>query len=456
MNSVIDPSIFTLCDVRADDNRLDEATARALGTAFALRLRSDSGAVVVGRDARAGSAALSAAVIDGLVFGGANVCDIGLAPTEVAHWFAMQNDWPGAISVTASHWPPEFLGLKFLLPEGQVLHGVALSALAHPPEGVDVGRGTVARCSVVDEYVSFLTSLHAPVDLRGTSVLADAACGAMSRYADALFAELGVAVVRRCWGLGDDSKEAYIADPATPESRTEMSAAVLRSDVDIGIAWDGDGDRCIVTDNEGQSIVSAHLGALLAIDELRRASQRVIVHDVTFGPSLTVPARDLGAQVVVTAVGNPFMKSAIRRNSACYAAEASGHHYFRALGGIDSGLLCAAKVLLACARAQVSIADLVRPFREKYFVAEQETVKTADPPAALHRARTVLGEPSSELDGLSYTTDNSYLTLRASLSGGAVRVHAESTLGQDHLETLRDRACRSLDPTGSAALRGQR
>ena len=104
----------------------------------------------------------------------------------------------------------------------------------------------------------------------------------------------------------------------------------------------------------------------------------------------------------------------------------------------------------------MSIADLVRPFREKYFVAEQETVKTADPPAALHRARTVLGEPSSELDGLSYTTDNSYLTLRASLSGGAVRVHAESTLGQDHLETLRDRACRSLDPTGSAALRGQR
>jgi phosphomannomutase len=456
VNSIVDPSIFTLCDVRADDERLDEDTARTLATAFARQVRAEGETVVVGRDARQGSAALSAAVIDGLARGGANVCDIGLAPTEVAHWFALRNGWPGAISVTASHWPPQFLGLKFLLPEGQVLHGAALAALAHVRGGVDAGRGTVTRRSVVDEYVSFLTSLHAPADLRGTIVLADAACGAMSRYADALFAVLGVDVVRRCWRPGEAGGETHIVDPATPESRAEMRAAVLRSDADIGFAWDGDGDRCMVTDGDGQSIVSAHLAALLAVDEIRCASQRAIVHDVTFGPSLTVPARDAGARVVVTAVGNPFMKAAIRRNSACYAAEASGHHYFHALGGIDSGLLCAAKALLACARAEAGIAELVRPFREKYFVAEQETVKTTDPAGALHQARAVLGKPSSELDGLSYTTEESYLSLRASLSGGAVRVQVESTLGPNHLETLKDRACRSLDPAGSAALRGLR
>jgi phosphomannomutase len=450
----IDPSIFTLCDVRADDTRLDETTARVLATAFAIHLPSDSGLVVVGRDARAGSAALAAAVIDGLAYGGADVCDIGLAPTEVAHWFAMRNGWPGAISVTASHWPPEFLGIKFLLPEGQVLHGDALSALAHTAERFDVGRGTVTRRSVVEQYVSFLTSLHARVDLRGMTVLADAACGAMSPYADALFNALAVDVVRRCWHPSADDSATHITDPVTPESRAQMRAAVRQAQADIGVAWDGDGDRCIITDNEGRSVISAHLAALLALHEIPLAPQRVIVHDVTFGPSLTTPAREAGARVIVTVVGNPFIKSAIRSNSACYAAEASGHHYFHALGGIDSGLLCTVNVLLACGRAQAGIAELVRPFRERYFVAEQETVRTTDPEGAMLQARTILGEPSSELDGLSYTTDQSYINLRASLSGGAVRVHVESTVDPDHLATLQDQACRSLDPMATARLRG--
>lgn len=452
--TAIDPSIFTLCDVRAENYALDDDTARILAMAFALQIRSEGNSVVVGRDAREGSAALAAAVVDGLVRGGVNVCDIGLAPTEVVHWFAMQNDSPGAISVTASHWPPEFLGMKFLLPEGQVLHGAALSALASRPEATDASHGTVNRRSVVDQYVSFLTSLDTPVDLRGTTVLADAACGAMSPYADALFSALGVDVVRRCWYPSEAGKEAYIADPATPESRAKMHKAVLRSESDIGVAWDGDGDRCIVTDNDGRSVVSAHLAAFLALDEIQHAAHRVIVHDVTFGPSLTVPARNAGARVVATAVGNPFMKSAIRRNSACYAAEASGHHYFHALGGIDSGLLCTAKILRACGRNGTSVADLVRPFRDEYFVAEQETVKTTDPTGALGQARAMLGEPSSELDGLSYTTDESYINLRSSLSGGAVRVNVESRLGPDHLEALKTQACRSLDPTGSVAMRG--
>jgi phosphomannomutase len=423
--------------------QLDERLAREFGAAFTRVVGASS--IVVGRDMRSTSPGLAAAFAAGAAAQGADVVDIGLAATDQLYFASGSLGVPGAM-FTASHNPAQYNGIKLCragaAPVGQD------TGLAEIRELVEQGvpsyggaAGTVTQRDVLADYAAHLRSL---VDLSGSrtlKVVVDAGNGMGGHTVPAVFDGLPLEVVPLYFEL-DGSFPNHEANPIDPENLRDLQKAVGAAGADLGLAFDGDADRCFVVDERGEIVSPSVLTALIAVRELKKEPGGTIIHNVITSRAVPEIVRESGGMPVRTRVGHSFIKTTMAETGAIFGGEHSGHFYFRDFWRADSGMLAALHTLAALGETgrDTTLSRLLASY-ERYAASGEVNSEVDDQPAKMAEVRTAFaGRPGAEvdeLDGLTVQTPEWWFNVRPSNTEPLLRLNVEAA---DHasMEQLRD------------------
>jgi phosphomannomutase/phosphomannomutase/phosphoglucomutase len=430
-------SAFKAYDIRGRiPDELNETLAGRIGQAYAGFVRPKS--VVVGRDIRASSVPLQAALMGALTDCGVEVADIGLTGTEGVYFATFHGGYDGGIMVTASHNPPDYNGMK-LVREGsrpissdtglqQMRRAIESGAL--PPRAAVPGR--VRALDTRQAYLEHLLGYLRGAKLRRLKVVVNAGNGGAGLIVDALEPHLPVEFVR-INHEPDGSFPNGVPNPMLEENRTSTIEAIRRSGADLGLAWDGDYDRCFFFDEHGGFVEGYYLVGLLAEAFLKREPGARIVHD----PRLTWNTIDIvrthGGQAVLCKSGHAFIKQKMREVDAAYGGEMSAHHYFRDFAYCDSGMIPWLLVLAIISESGKSLSQLLGA-RQRLFPASGEINRGLS--ARLGDARAVIARVQAHYqaharsidftDGLSMEFDRWRFNLRGSNTEPLVRLNVES------------------------------
>lgn len=429
---------FKAYDIRGRlGHDLDEAIATRIARGFARALSARR--VVLGRDCRASSLALAQAVAQGLLAEGVEVLDLGLAGTEEMYFATSHFAADGGIEVTASHNPIDYNGMKMVRAGSAPLDAASgLARIRSLAEADDFGPAlaggtqqdvaTAARAAYVARVMSFV-DLPA---LRPLSIVVNAGNGAAGPTFDAIAAALAAAgaplTFHRMHHSPDGSFPNGIPNPLLPENRPVTAHQVLAQGADMGIAWDGDFDRCFFFDHTGAFIDGEYIVGLLAEAFLAKEPGARIVHD----PRVIWNTRDVvsraGGQAVQSRTGHAFIKQSMRDCHAVYGGEMSAHHYFRDFVYCDSGMIPWLLVAELVSRAG-PLADLVAARRAAFPSSGEINFSLPDPKAAIARVRAAheaLAIHIDETDGLSLSFPDWRFNLRSSNTEPVVRLNVES------------------------------
>jgi len=414
---------------------LNEAVAGRVGRAFGQHLAARR--VAVGRDARPSSPGLAEALIRGLREAGAEVLDLGLAGTEEVYFAAMSQDLDGGLAVTGSHNPLSDNGIKFIGRGARPLGDGDLPALRALAEGgfftSPLTRGAVAKACFKAEYINHLLGYIEPRNLPALKILANPGHGTAGPVLDLLEEALAargarIKFIKVGWEP-DGTFPLGLPNPLLPENRAYTAEAVRRSGADLGLAWDGDFDRCFFFDEDGAFIEGYYLVGLLAGFFLEKFPGAAIVHD----PRLTWNTVDIveraGGRPVVSKTGHVFMKAALRAAGAVYGGEMSAHHYFADFGFCDSGMIPWLLVLELMGRKGRPLSALVAERQALYPCSGEINFRAADGPGLLAAAESRYGPAAvkaEHLDGLSLEMPEWRFNLRASNTEPLIRLNLES------------------------------
>ena len=370
MSDTLDPSnvhaIFKAYDVRGTvPDQLDEDLARATGRAYVEVVGADK--VVVGHDMRPSSPGLAGAFADGATSAGADVTMIGLASTDQLYFASGHLQMPGAM-FTASHNPAQYNGIKMCRTNASPIgleSGLAEirdRALADAPEPSN-GSGSIEEHDVLDAYAAHLLSL-APVEGRPLKVVVDAGNGMAGHTAPAVFGRLGdtVELVPLFFEL-DGTFPNHEANPIEAENLVDLQKAVIAEGADVGLAFDGDADRCFVVDENGRAVSPSTLTALIAARELAKEPGSIVIHNLITSRAVPEIVTELGGTPVRTRVGHSYIKATMAETDAIFGGEHSGHFYFRDFWRADSGMLAALHTLAALAETDGSLSALLAAVR---------------------------------------------------------------------------------------------
>ncbi|MDB6453927.1 phosphomannomutase [Falsirhodobacter sp. 20TX0035] len=406
---------------------LDADFAARLGRAFVRHLGARC--LVVGRDNRPSSPALAQAVIGAATAEGAEVLDLGLCGTEEMYHATAHSGAGGGIMVTASHNPADYNGMKLVGP------GAAPLANLEPIHALmDVApsnRDAPVRDVAAKARAAWVRTVLGFVDrnaLRPLTILVNAGHGAAGPSFDAVAQGLegtGLRFLR----LHHDPDERFpqgIPNPLLPQNRAVTADAVRAAGADLGVAWDGDFDRCFLFDGTGAFVDGEYVVGLLAEAFLQKEPGATIVHD----PRVIWNTQDVvtraGGRAVASRTGHAFLKRTMRDTGAVYGGEMSAHHYFRDFHHCDSGMIPWLLVAEVMGRTGRSLADLVAARRAAFPSSGEVNFRVADVPAALSRVRAAFDGVEDDLDGLSLDMGNWRFNLRASNTEPLVRLNVES------------------------------
>ena len=431
--------------------QLGPAEVAALAQAFAELVRPDpAGAVVVGRDMRSTSPELAAAVAAGVTRAGLDVVDIGLASTDQLYVASGTLGLPG-VMVTASHNPAAYNGLKLCRARARPvgsdtgLHAVrdrAETLLRTPSAGGYTG--TLVRRDLLADYGRRLRDL-APVAGRRLRVVVDAANGMAGHTVPAVLDPLDVDVVPMFFRL-DGSFPNHAANPLDPATLTGLRAAVPARGADLGLAFDGDADRCFVVDERGEPVSPSAVTALIAVRALAGEPGARVVHNLICSRAVPEIVREHGGTPVRTAVGHSLVKAEMARTGAVVGGEHSGHFYFRDFWYADSGLLAALHVLAALAEGAAPLSALLAPY-QRYVASGELNARVGDPAAVLAAVRAGYADDPSvtvdELDGLTVSSPRWWFNLRASNTEPLLRLNVEG-LDAPTMLSVRDRVAATI------------
>jgi phosphomannomutase len=410
----------------------DAGLAQRIAAAFATVTGAD--AVVLARDSRESSDALADAVAAGLMARGLRVLDLGLAGTEEMYFATAHLGAGGGIMVTASHNPKDYNGMKLVGPGAMPLSDADFARVrslsSEDPDRLPGGSREVAG-AVRSAYVAHVAALVGPVGR--IRVLANAGNGAAGPTLDALAEGLAARGARldlvRMHHDPDGSFPNGIPNPLLPENRPETVDAVRAANVDMGVAFDGDFDRCFLFDADGGFVDGEHVVALLARAALARHPGAAIVHD----PRVLWAVRDTversGGRSVLAPTGHVFLKSAMRREDAVYGGEMSAHHYFRDFMACDSGMIPWLLVAGLITRSGVSLKEMAAGLRRDYPSSGEINFTVPDTAAMVDRVRTALAPKARGedwTDGLSLDFGEWRLNLRASNTEPLLRLNVEA------------------------------
>jgi phosphomannomutase len=369
----VNPDIFKAYDIRGlYPAELDETTARLAGRAFVAYLQARR--IGVGRDMRLSSPALARAFIEGATAQGADVVDYGLLGTDMLYFAVCRDGLDGGAQITASHNPKDYNGMKLVGREALPLSGDAgisdmRDMILHdrlPAPASAAGRVTTG--DIVDAYVEKVLSFVDPAAIRPFHAVLDAGNGMAGLVAPRIFARLPCRTTRLCFEI-DGTFPNHEANPLIEENRRDITERVVAERADIGIAWDGDADRCFFIDGAGEFVAGDFITALLAEAFLLKSPGETIVYDVRASYAVKDTVARYGGEALMNRVGHAFFKKRMREAGAVFGGEVTGHYYFRDFYYADNGFIPALLILDLMSRKGQTLAELLAPLREKYFIS---------------------------------------------------------------------------------------
>ncbi|WP_333001954.1 phosphomannomutase CpsG [Vibrio coralliilyticus] len=428
---------FKAYDIRGKlEQELNYDVVYRIGRAFGQYLNAKK--VVVGGDARATSEPLKLALADGLIDAGVDVIDLGLTGTEEIYYAAQVMDVDGGIEITASHNPIDYNGLKLVRENAKPISGDTglkdIQALAELAEFIEpVQKGRYQQASHLNEYTEHLLSYIDKDHIKPLKLVVNSGNGAAGHVIDALeerFQQLQIPIeLIKIHHEPDSNFPNGIPNPLLPENRHATSSAVLEHKADMGIAWDGDFDRCFLFDEQGQFIEGYYIVGLLADAFLAKHPGAKVIHD----PRLTWNSIDIiersGGEAVMSKTGHAFIKERMRSEDAVYGGEMSAHHYFRDFGYCDSGMIPWLLVSELICRKGQPLSNLVAE-RIAAFPSSGEINSTLDNPnQAIQRIKAIFEQDALNVDytdGVSMEFTNWRFNLRSSNTEPVVRLNVES------------------------------
>ncbi|MCU1588202.1 MAG: phosphomannomutase [Frankiales bacterium] len=422
---------------------LDADIARALGAAFARF--TGASRIVTARDMRESGVALGAAFAEGATSQGVDVVDAGLGSTDLLYYAAGSMDIPGAM-FTASHNPAKYNGIKLCLagakPVGQEsgLVDIREEAERFLDEGIPAfdRQGSVTEQDVLADYAAYMKKLVPDLaGMRPLTVVVDAGNGMGGFTVPTTFASLPLTVTELYFEL-DGSFPNHEANPIDPENLRDLQKAVLEQGADLGLAFDGDADRCFVVDERGEIVSPSTLTALIAARELRREPGATVIHNLITSRSVPEVVEELGGKAVRTRVGHSFIKAEMARTGAVFGGEHSGHFYFRDFWNADSGMLAALHTLAALGGQDGPLSALLSSY-ERYVASGEINSTVDDQQAKVAQIKEKYADnPSDELDGLTVDVgDGAWFNVRASNTEPLVRLNVEARNAAT-MEAVRD------------------
>ncbi|SIQ61239.1 phosphomannomutase [Aeromonas sp. RU39B] len=430
-------SCFKAYDIRGKlGEELDEEVAYRIGRAYAQLLTPRC--VVVGGDVRHSSEALKNALARGLMEGGSDVLDIGLSGTEEIYFATFHLGLDGGIEVTASHNPINYNGMKLVREQSRPISGDSglddIRQLAASGEFAAAPRlGTCRQISVLDAYVDHLLGYIEPARLTPLSVVINSGNGAAGHVIDAIeqrFMAAGVPVTfHKILNEPDGSFPHGIPNPLLPECRDMTRDAVLRTGADLGIAFDGDFDRCFLFDETGQFIEGYYIVGLLAEAFLHKNPGARIIHDPRLCWNTEAVVRQGGGLPVLSKTGHAFIKERMRAEDAVYGGEMSAHHYFRDFAYCDSGMIPWLLVIELIALRRQSLGSMLAEQMAAFPASGEINRRLDDAKAAMARVEAAYAAQAAlvdRTDGLSMSFANWRFNLRCSNTEPLLRLNVES------------------------------
>ena len=423
-------SIVKAYDIRGVvPDQLDEQVARAVGAAFARVTGAER--IVTARDMRASSAPLAAAFAEGVTAQGADVLDAGLGSTDLLYFASGSLDLPGAM-FTASHNPARYNGIKLCragaAPVGQDTGLREIRALAEQDLEPAGRRGRVEQRDLLPAYADYLLGLVDLAAIRPLTVVVDAGNGMAGHTAPAVLGP-PLTVVPLYFEL-DGSFPNHEANPLDPANLRDLQAKVVEVGADVGLAFDGDADRCFVVDERGRPVSPSAITALVAARALAEHPGDTVIHNLITSRAVPEIIRERGGVPVRARVGHSFIKQVMAETGAVFGGEHSAHYYFRDFWRADTGMLAALHVLAALGRSDLPLSALTAEY-ERYAGSGEVNSTVADVPGRTAAVEEEFGKRDGatvdHLDGLTVSLpDGSWFNLRPSNTEPLLRLNVEA------------------------------
>ena len=429
---MLDPKVFKAYDVRGIySDELDEDGAYAIGRAYAEHFEPRK--IAVGWDMRLASPAMAAAAIRGAADAGVDVLELGMVGTEMLYFAVGDLGLDGGIEVTASHNPKEYTGMKIVrrgaLPVGgdSGLLDIRDRAMAgfDRPEGLSPAH--VEKHDVWPAFVERVLSFVDVAAIRPLRVVIDAANGMAGAMLPPVLERLPVEAVR-CFFEPDGTFPNHEPNPLLPENREFIIRKTLEEQADLGVAFDGDADRCFFVDDTGEFVPGDFVTALLAESILEKEPGAKVIYDLRASWAVPETVTRASGVPLVNRVGHAFIKHRMRQEDAAFAGEVSGHYYFRGFSQADSGVVPFLLMLELISRKGKKLSEILEPYRERYFITGELNTPVADVALKLQELKERFGPEGevSHLDGVSVDADEWHMNVRPSNTEPLLRLNLEA------------------------------
>jgi len=440
------PNIFKAYDIRGlVDSEITPDFTFATGLAFArfLQQEREPATVVIGQDMRPSSPALSDAFSAGVTSLGMDVIRMGLASTDMLYFASGKLGLPGAM-FTASHNPAEYNGIKLCLssarPIGKESGLLAIENFVRQGSPLQIGSvGVETQRDMLEEYVDHLLALVDLSEIRPLKIVVDAGNGMAGHTAPAIFKRLNCELIPMYFEL-DGSFPNHEANPIDSKNLKDLQKAVLKHKADLGLAFDGDADRCFLVDEKGIAVNPSDLTALIASRELKKHPGSTIIYNLISSRAVLEIIEENGGVGLRSRVGHSYIKKMMAESKAIFGGEHSGHFYFDEFWRADSGALAALHSIAALGAADKSMSQILKPF-QRYVLSGEINSKVADTSVAMHAVEQVYGAINGltldHLDGLTVNGDTWWFNLRPSNTEPLLRLNVEAKTAA-RMEKLRD------------------
>ncbi|HEY2053218.1 MAG TPA: phosphomannomutase/phosphoglucomutase [Solirubrobacterales bacterium] len=445
----LNPGIFKAYDIRGIYGKeMDEGTAHDIGRAFVrvlARLRDKPAGdlrVGLGRDMRLTAPKMAAELRDGMIFEGAHVVDAGMVATEMLYHLVGSRELDGGAMVTASHNPKAYTGVKLVREGALPLSGDAgigeVKAEIAAGLGDAPGGGDLEEVDIWGEYRAHALGFIDPSAIKPMKVVVDGGNGMGGPMIGPILEKLPLEL-EEMYFVPDGEFPDHEPNPLLEENRRLIIDRVRSTGADLGIAWDGDADRCFFIDGSGEFCDGDFVCALLARSILAKSPGAMILYDPRSSRAVPDLVAADGGRSGLSRVGHAFFKARMREEDAAFGGEVSGHYYFRDFWNADSGTIPALLMLELLSRDGRTIGELMAEFRATYFISGEINSEVADQAAKLDAIRARFGDGEiSELDGVSVDYEDWHFNVRPSNTEPLLRLNLESLVSREDMERRRN------------------
>ena len=436
-------SIFKAYDIRGlYGDEIDGDVAYDIGRAFVRVLGGDNPRVGLGRDMRLTAPELAARYRQGMVDEGAHVLDAGMVGTEMLYWLVGSQGLDGGLMCTASHNPKAYTGAKLVERGAVALSGDGgigeIRRLIEAGLGDARGGGSAEDVDVYAGFQADALKFIDPEKVKPLKVVVDGGNGMAGPMAGPLLERLGLDLVTTYWEPNGEFPD-HEPNPLLEENRRFIIDKVRSEGADLGIAWDGDADRCFFIDDTGRFVDGDFMTALLAESILEKQPGADILYDVRASRAVPDLVERLGGTAHVNRVGHAFFKLRMRDEGGAFGGEVSGHYYFRDFYNADSGTIPALLILELLSTREAKLSELLQPLRDRYFISGEINSEVADTDAKMAEIEQRYSDGEiTKLDGISIDYDDWHFNVRPSNTEPLLRLNLESLVSEQDMEHRRD------------------